>query len=161
MYLLLYCESWLYHCTRSINNLLSEAMKVHNTQTQSHYTARFEINHRKIIDGHYGSSSSSIIFFSKYSLSQCVLFLFFYLTESCTLGVCIEIEGDILIIGEKRRREQRERREERQRNRWEKREESSSGAAGLSEDAALRTSALFCPAPQSEENKQRSLVGLI
>lgn len=61
--------------------------------------------------------------------------------------------GDILIIGEKRRREERGRREERERNGWrEKEEKLSSAIVALSEDASLHTLVLFCLAPQSEES---------
>ncbi len=61
---------------------------------------------------------------------------------------------DILITGEKRRSEEKGRREEKERNRWMRGEQKlSSAIVALSEDAALHTLALFCPAPQSKESK--------
>lgn len=63
--------------------------------------------------------------------------------------------GDILILGEKRRKSREgEERTGRETDGREKRREKklSSAVVALSEDAALHISALFCPEPQSKEN---------
>lgn len=98
-----------------------------------------------------------IFFFQNIVYPSVFCCCFFFILQNPVHLVSALRLGDILIIGEKRRREQRERREERERNRWMREEKLSGAVVALSEDAALRTSALFCPVLQSEEKQDRVL----